>query len=274
MSIANVLSIAGLDPSGGAGILADVKTFSALGAYGTAVLTAVTAQNTRGVSAVQQLSADLVVQQLETLLADVRIDAVKIGMLGSVDVVHAVADTLRRHPLRYVVLDPVMVAKGGDRLLDEAAVAAVRDDLLPLCGLVTPNLPEAAALLDEAAVTDEDGMRAQLERLCDLGPGPNGFATLLKGGHLDSTESVDLLAADGTVTRLAAPRVRTPNTHGTGCTLSSAIAALRPRSADWVSAVTAAKTYLTAAIAAGSQLNVGSGHGPLHHFARQWAELS
>lgn len=265
MSIPNVLSIAGLDPSGGAGILADVKTFAALGAYGTAVLTAVTAQNTRGVTAVQQLSAELVVQQLETLLADVRIDAVKIGMLGNVEVVHAVADTLRRHPLPYVVLDPVMVAKGGDRLLDEAAVAALRDDLLPLCGLVTPNLPEAAALLDEAEVTDEDGMRAQLERLTTLGTG-----VLLKGGHLDSPASVDLLAVDGTVTRHSAPRVPTQNTHGTGCTLSSAVAALRPGSADWVDAVTAAKTYLTAAIAAGDQLSVGSGHGPLHHFVGRW----
>ena len=263
--ITNVLSIAGLDPSGGAGILADVKTFSALGAYGTAVLTAVTAQNTRGVTAVQQLSAELVVQQLETLLADVRIDAVKIGMLGHAEVVHAVAETLRRHRLPYVVLDPVMVAKGGDRLLDAAAVAALRDDLLPLCGLVTPNLPEAAALLEEAEVIDEAGMRSQLERLCALGTG-----VLLKGGHLESAESMDLLAVDGTVTRLAAPRVATRNTHGTGCTLSSAVAALRPRTADWVEAATAAKTYLTAAIAAADQLSVGGGHGPLHHFVKQW----
>jgi len=263
--VANLLSIAGLDPSGGAGILADVKTFSALGAYGMAVLTAVTAQNTRGVTAVQQLSPELVVQQLETLLADVRIDAVKIGMLGNAAVVHAVADTLRRHPLPYVVLDPVMVAKGGDRLLDEAAVAALRDELLPLCGLVTPNLPEAAALLDEPEVTDEDGMGAQLRRLTAMGTG-----VLLKGGHLDSPESVDLLAVDGTITRLSAPRVPTTNTHGTGCTLSSAVAALRPGTADWAEAVSAAKTYLTAAIVAGEQLSVGSGHGPLHHFVNQW----
>ena len=263
--IPNVLSIAGLDPSGGAGIVADVKTFAALGAYGTAVLTAVTAQNTRGVTAVQLLSGELVVEQLETLLADVRIDAVKIGMLGNAEIVHAVADTLRRHTLPYVVLDPVMVATGGDRLLDQAAVAALRDDLLPLCGLVTPNLPEAAALLDEAEASDEAGMRAQLERLTSFGTG-----MLLKGGHLDSDESVDLLSVDGIVTRLSAPRVRTPNTHGTGCTLSAAVAALRPRRADWVAAVTAAKTYLTAALAAGDQLSVGSGHGPLHHHVARW----
>jgi len=263
--ILNVLAIAGLDPSGGAGILADVKTFSALGTYGTAVLTAVTAQSTQGVTAVRQLDPELVTAQLETLLDDVRIDAVKIGMVGSAEVVQAVAAVLRRHRPPHVVLDPVMVAKSGDRLLDLAAVNALRTELLPLCDLVTPNLPEAADLLGEPEARDEVTMHDQLERLIALAPG-----VLLKGGHLDGEESIDLLAVDGGRSRLHAPRVRTQNTHGTGCTLSSAIAALRPRSASWRESVQEAKDYVTAAIGASGQLDVGSGHGPLHHFGHLW----
>jgi len=260
-----VLSIAGLDPSGGAGVLADVKTFSALGAYGTGVLTAVTAQSTQGVTAVQHLDPDLVTAQLETLLDDVAVDAVKIGMLGGAAVVRAVADVVRRRRLPHVVLDPVMVATSGDRLLDQEAVAALRDELLPLCDLVTPNLPEAADLLGEPEARDEAGMHDQLGRLSALAPG-----VLLKGGHLDGGESVDLLAVDGATTRLSAPRVRTRNTHGTGCALSSAAAALRPGSSGWPEAVRGAKDYVTAAIAGSDQLQVGSGHGPLHHFVRLW----
>ena len=229
------------------------------------MLTAVTAQNTRGVSHVSQLDPALVTAQLETLLADVRVDTVKIGMLGSAAVVRAVAAVLRAHPLPHVVLDPVMVAKGGDRLLDEAAVQALREELLPLCDLVTPNLPEAADLLGEPEATDEAGMQDQLDRLAALAPG-----VLLKGGHLDGADSVDLLAVDGRRSRFRAARVATANTHGTGCTLSSAIAALRPARPDWVSAVAEAKDYVTDAIRAADQLQVGSGHGPLHHFTRLW----
>ena len=267
--IPNVLTVAGLDPSGGAGVLADVKTFSALRAYGMAVLTAVTAQNTRGVSAVSQLSPELVTTQLETLLDDVRVDAVKIGMLGSAEVVRAVADVVRRHRLPYVVLDPVMVAKSGDRLLDEAAVQALRTELLPLCDLVTPNLPEAADLLGEAEARDEAAMHDQLDGLCALAPG-----VLLKGGHLGGDESTDLLAVDGERRRLPAVRVPTKNTHGTGCTLSSAIAALRPASPGWFEAVAGAKAYVSEGISASDQLDVGSGHGPLHHFVQLWDATS
>lgn len=265
MTIANVLTIAGTDPGGGAGISADLKTFSALGAFGTAVVTAVVSQNTRSVDAVHQLSADTVTQQLETLLADVRVDATKIGMLGTAEVIRAVADVVRRHDLPHVVLDPVMVAKSGDRLLAPDAVTALRDELLPLCALATPNLPEAADLLGETEARDETQMRGQLGRLAALGPG-----VLLKGGHLDGDASVDLLRVDGHDVRLSAPRVATRNTHGTGCTLSAAIAALRPRSPDWVTAVQGAKNYLTAAIAAADRLDVGSGHGPVHHFHAVW----
>jgi len=265
--IHNVLTIAGTDPSGGAGIAADLKTFSALGAYGTAVITAVVAQNTRGVHAVHQLTGEVVTQQLENLLTDVRIDAVKIGMLGTVDVVRAVAAVLERHRLPHIVLDPVMVAKSGDRLLAREAVHAVRDQLLPLCHLVTPNLPEAADLLDEKEALTEDDMRDQLNRLSGLAPN-----ILLKGGHLDGPDSVDLLLVNGHRTRLSTPRIRTTNTHGTGCTLSAAIAALRPQCRDWPHAVTMAKEYLTAAIAAADQLHVGTGHGPTHHFHAIWPQ--
>lgn len=263
--IPNVLTIAGTDPSGGAGIAADLKTFSALGAYGTAVITAVVSQNTRGVDAVHQLSAKVVTSQLETLLADVRIDAVKIGMLGTAEVTEAVAGVLERSRLPYVVLDPVMVAKSGDRLLRPDAVTALRDRLLPLCDLITPNLPEAADLLGESEARGEDEMRAQLDRLANLAPG-----VLLKGGHLDGPESADLLLIDGSLDRLTARRVATHNTHGTGCTLAAAIAALRPQRSDWLQAVAEAKTYLSGAIAASEQLEVGHGHGPTHHFHALW----
>jgi hydroxymethylpyrimidine/phosphomethylpyrimidine kinase len=263
--IANVLTIAGTDPSGGAGISADLKTFSALGAYGTAVVTAVVAQNTRGVDAVLQLSGPVVAGQLDTLFADVRIDAVKIGMLGSAEVVRAVADAVDRYRPPIVVLDPVMVAKSGDRLLAPDAVDALRAQLLPRSDLITPNLPEAADLLGEPEAGDEQQMAGQLERLAGLTRG-----VLLKGGHLPGDVSVDLLLVDGRRTRLSARRVQTTNTHGTGCTLSAAIAALRGRRPDWESAVADAKDYLTRAIAAADQLQVGSGHGPTHHFHAVW----
>ena len=261
----NVLTIAGTDPSGGAGIQADLKTFSALGAFGTSVVTALVAQNTQGVDAVHDVPAEFVTRQLETLVADVRIDAVKIGMLGTAGVVRCVADALRRHRPQHVGLDTVMVAKSGDRLLAADAVAALRDDLLPQVDLITPNLPEAADLLEEGAAHDEQGMADQLERLGKLGP-----AALLKGGHLGGEESTDLLYADGDTTRLAAPRVQTTSTHGTGCTLSAAVAALRPRRSDWTSTVTEAKEYLTRALEAADRLDVGHGHGPPHHFHAWW----
>lgn len=259
--IPHVLTIAGTDPSGGAGTSADLKTFCALGVYGTAVVTAVVAQSTRGVRAVHQLGAEDVRAQLDCLLDDVRVDAVKIGMLGSAEVVRAVADVVRTRDLAHVVLDPVMVTTSGDRLLPPDAVRALREDLLPWCDLVTPNLPEAADLLDEREAIDEAGMHDQLSRLVSRGP-----AVLLKGGHLGGEESVDLLGLpDGTVRRLAAPRVATVNTHGTGCTLSAAVASLRPGAPDWPAAVAGAKDYLTGALRHADELDVGSGPGPVHH---------
>ncbi len=260
-----VLTIAGTDPSGGAGISADLKTFSALGAFGTVVVTAVVAQSTQGVRAVHQLGGEDVRGQLDTLLDDVHVDAVKIGMLGTAEVTRAVAQVLDERRPAYVVLDPVMVATSGDRLLAADAVAALRDELLPRCDLITPNLPEAADLLGEDAARDEDEMADQLERLVGLGAG-----ALLKGGHLGGEESVDLLLVDGERTRLAAERVHTRNTHGTGCTLSSAIAALRPGAESWTDAVRGAKDYLTGALRAADTLSIGRGNGPVHHFHAWW----
>jgi hydroxymethylpyrimidine/phosphomethylpyrimidine kinase len=264
--IPNVLSIAGTDPSGGAGIQADLKTFSALGAYGMAVVTAVVAQTTTGVSGVLEMEPEWVTAQLDTLLADVRVDAVKIGMLANAGVVDAVAAALERWHLPYVVLDPVMVAKSGDRLLDGDAVTALRDNLVPKVDLITPNLPEAAVLLGEEEASSVGEMRAQAARL--LGAGAR--RVLLKGGHLGGVTSVDVLAGGEVGIELSAPRVATSNDHGTGCTLSSAIAALRPGAPDWLTAVQGAKTYLSGALRAADQLDVGHGHGPVHHFWDLW----
>jgi hydroxymethylpyrimidine/phosphomethylpyrimidine kinase len=263
--ILNALTIAGTDPSGGAGIEADLKTFSALGVYGTAVITALVAQNTREVAAIHPVPAHFVTTQLETLFDDVRIDAVKIGMLGTSEIVEAVAAVLTNHRPAAVVVDPVLVATSGDRLLATDATRTLRNHLLPLVDLVTPNLSEAAALLGENAATSEEAMMDQLDRLERLCPG-----VLLKGGHLDGAESVDLLRIDGTTTRLTTARVSTRNTHGTGCTLSAALAALRPQHPDWASAAHAAKLYLTGALLAADSLDVGHGNGPVHHFHALW----
>ncbi len=263
----NVLTIAGSDPSGGAGIQADLKTFSALGGYGMSVLTGLTAQNTIGVRAVHPVPADFVAQQLDAVFDDIRVDAVKIGMLAGADVIDAVARILiaRRPP--FVVLDPVMVAKSGDRLLPADAVAHLREVLLPVVDLVTPNLPEAADLLGVAEAPDEAGMAEQAAALSRSGP-----AVLLKGGHLAGPESPDLFLDRGWAApvRLSAPRVETKNDHGTGCTLSAAIAVLRPGAGDWLAAIRAAKAYLTGALTAAGRLDVGSGHGPVHHFHAWW----
>jgi hydroxymethylpyrimidine/phosphomethylpyrimidine kinase len=276
-----VLSIAGSDPSGGAGIQADLKTFSALGAYGTCVITALTAQNTRGVTGVHPVPAAFVRQQLDTLADDVRIDAVKIGMLGGADVVREVGAFLAERAFDVVVLDPVMVATSGDRLLAPDAVAALRE-LLPLASIITPNLPEAVDLLGCAPATDVDGMLAQAEALLALGP----RRVLLKGGHLigsgasaaadGQAEAVDVLACShGGRHVLSEARVATTNTHGTGCTLSSAVAALVPQRESWGVAVREAKQWLTDALKAADDLGIQripdeGGHGPVHHFHAVW----
>ncbi|MEZ5659126.1 MAG: bifunctional hydroxymethylpyrimidine kinase/phosphomethylpyrimidine kinase [Burkholderiaceae bacterium] len=270
--IPNVLSIAGVDPSGGAGIFADLKTFSALGAYGCGVVTALTAQNTRAVEGVMLVDPAFVQQQMRTLFADVRIDAIKIGMLGAVPLIEGVAEALRRFaPGVPVVLDPVMVAKSGDPLLAEDAVDALRSTLLPLATLITPNLPEAGVLLGGAAPASLDEMRIALPRLrAMMAPGA-GHWVMLKGGHLDDRAD-DLLGDGDTVIELPGRRVPTRNTHGTGCSLSAAIAALLPRAENLPDAVRQAKQWLSGAIEHADDLSVGEGHGPVHHFHELWGQ--
>ncbi|KMO29738.1 hydroxymethylpyrimidine kinase [Methylobacterium variabile] len=262
------VTIAGSDSGGGAGIQADLKTFSALGVYGASVLTALTAQNTRGVQAIHDVPPDFVARQIESVFSDLAVAAVKIGMLARAPVIAAVAEGLARHaPGLPVVLDPVMVATSGDRLLADDAVEALRRDLLPRAAVLTPNLPEAAALLGEGTAADEAAMLDQGRRLLALGP----RAVLMKGGHASGPESVDLLVGPGdSVLRLAGPRIETRNTHGTGCTLSAAIAAGLARGLPLPEAVEGAKAYLSAALAASGQLRVGHGNGPVHHFHGWW----
>ena len=263
--VPHVLTVAGSDPSGGAGIQADLKTFSALGAYGCAVLTSLTAQSTRGVTAVHPVPPEFVAEQVRTLVEDVRLDATKIGMLGTAAMARAVGELILDGTLPDVVLDPVMVSTAGSRLLDEDAVEAVRE-LLPHVALVTPNLPEAAVLLGTEVATDLDGARDQATALLHLG----APRVLVKGGHAPGPDAVDVYGDGDGLREISAPRVATRNTHGTGCTLSSAIAALRPRHDGWWDAVTHAKTWLTGALAHADELSVGAGPGPVHHFYELW----
>ncbi|WP_027135949.1 bifunctional hydroxymethylpyrimidine kinase/phosphomethylpyrimidine kinase [Geminicoccus roseus] len=266
--IHNILTIAGSDPSGGAGIQADLKSFAALGAYGCAVLSALTAQNTRRVDGVHLVPPEFVAQQIDTLFADVRIDAVKVGMVATAELATVIADRLQVHGAQNLVVDPVMVAKGGDRLLAEEAVGAVRTRLAPIAAVLTPNLPEAAVLTGLPEPRDLAGMRGLLPALLALGP----KAVVLKGGHLGTEDAPDLFADGERVVELPARRIATRNTHGTGCSYSSAIAALLPRHQDKLEAVRAAKAWLTGAIANADRLEVGHGHGPIHHFHALWTD--
>ncbi|MGD8207274.1 MAG: bifunctional hydroxymethylpyrimidine kinase/phosphomethylpyrimidine kinase [Thiohalocapsa sp.] len=265
--ITNVLSIAGSDPSGGAGIQADLKAISANRAYAMAVITALTAQSTQRVSAVESVPAAFVALQIDTVFSDVRVDAVKIGMVGNAGVAAAIADALRRNGASHVVLDPVMVAKGGDRLLAEDAVDVLVRQLLPLAEVLTPNLPEAAALLGVREPRHRDAMPEIAKRLRALGP----RNVLLKGGHLGDADSPDYLATSTGGEWLEGPRLTSRNTHGTGCTLSSALAAQLARTGDVREACRRAKTYVAEAIAHADELTVGSGHGPTHHFHALWS---
>ncbi len=265
MGIPNVLTIAGSDSGGGAGIQADLKTFSALETFGASVLTALTAQNTRRVTAVHVAPASFVRAQIEAVFEDIRIDAVKIGMLASAEIIDVVADCLRHYRPRHVVIDPVMIAKSGDRLLDPDALDALKR-ALPLASIVTPNLPEAGALLDQVPPRNEDEMRSAGRALLKLGPS----AVLMKGGHLEGPELVDLLIDGRGELRLPSLRQATRNTHGTGCTLSSALASYLARGFTLEDATRRAQTYVEGAITAAHELEVGRGHGPVHHFHAAW----
>jgi len=268
--IPNTLSIAGVDPSGGAGVLADVKAMSALGAYGCAVIAALTAQNTQGVTGISAVPPAFVAQQIDTLFADLRIDAVKIGMLGQQPVIATVAERMARWLPAHVVLDPVMVAKSGDLLLEREAVGAMREALLPQTTLLTPNLPEAGVLLEERPVETVKEMRRVAERLRNRMAHSGHRWVMLKGGHLPGEAAIDLLHDGDRMIELATPRLDTRNTHGTGCTLSAALAALLPQCADVPEAAHRAKAYLTEAIRHADRLEVGGGHGPVHHFHAWW----
>lgn len=259
------LSIAGSDPSGGAGIQADLKAFSAMGVYGMTAIVAVVDENTVSVTGVHPVPVDFVCGQIRSCLDDIGADAVKIGMLHSSELICAVTDTLKEYALDHIVLDPVMVATSGDALLQADAVKTLRDVLLPHATLITPNIPEAEILLGEKICRDcmEDAAR----RLGALGP-----SVLLKGGHLDDDTVLDILynPHTDTVTRYVHPKVDTPNTHGTGCTLSSAITAALARGMKLEEAVGAGIEYVHQAIVAGAEYAIGGGHGPVHHFHRWW----
>lgn len=263
--IPNVLTIAGTDPTGGAGIQADLKAFSANGAYGMSVVTAVVAQNTRGVGSIVAMEPEFVAEQITAVFEDVRVDAVKIGMVANAGIADAIRQSLDTYAQCPVVLDPVMVAKSGDHLMQQDDVEAIRERLVPRATLITPNLPEASVLLDrDVEMSSLEEMHASLEELRALG----SQWVLLKGGHLGGEESIDILTGHETV-ELTAPRVDTINDHGTGCTLSAAIAALLPRH-GYIDAVRQAKKYLTAALRHADELDVGAGHGPVHHFHALW----
>ncbi|MDF1871273.1 bifunctional hydroxymethylpyrimidine kinase/phosphomethylpyrimidine kinase [Vannielia sp.] len=258
--VAKALTIAGSDSGGGAGIQADLKAFSAIGVYGASVITAVTAQNTQAVSAIHPIPDEVVTAQIKAVLSDIQIDAIKIGMLGTPSLIEAVADAISGFE-GPVVLDPVMVAKSGDVLLADSAIDALKSHLLPRATLLTPNLPEAAKLVGSGAVED------QAQALLGLGVG----AVVMKGGHGIGDICTDHLVTSAGTRSFAAPRVNTRNTHGTGCTFSSAIAAFMAQGRTLPDAVARAHTWLNKAILAADQLNVGQGHGPVHHFHELWA---
>jgi hydroxymethylpyrimidine/phosphomethylpyrimidine kinase len=260
------LTIAGSDSGGGAGIQADLKTFAAMGVYGTSVLTALTAQNTVGVQGVHDVPAAFIRRQMQSVLEDMDVRAIKIGMLSRQSTIRAVAAGLGAVRQAPVVLDPVMIAASGDPLLRASAIMALKSALFPLAAVITPNLHEAAALTGRPLATDEDGMMEQARLLYEAG----ARAVLIKGGHGTGDESVDILLTAYGTQRYAAPRIDTPNVHGTGCTLSSAIAAGLAKGQTLDAACRAAKAYVTAAIIASAKLKVGHGNGPAHHFHHWW----
>jgi hydroxymethylpyrimidine/phosphomethylpyrimidine kinase len=260
-----VLTIAGSDSGGGAGIQADLKTIAAHGCYGASVITALTAQNTLGVTGIHAVPVDFVAAQMDAVLGDIGADAVKIGMLFSPELIRTVAEGLIRHGVKAIVLDPVMVAQSGDKLLQDEAIEALKSELIPLATLITPNLPEASVLLNREIATQEAAMQA-LTELAAMGCGN----VLVKGGHLESGDSDDTLylGPEGRIVTLPGVRIPTRNNHGTGCTLSSAIASNLARGEDVESAVRHAKEYISGAIRAGAAYAIGQGHGPVHHFYR------
>ncbi len=261
------LTIAGSDPSGGAGIQADLKTFSACGCFGTSAIVAVVDENTVGVTGVHPIPVEFVTGQIRSVLDDIGTDAVKIGMLHSSELIRAVRDTLAPYALRNVVLDPVMVATSGDALLQEEAVATLRDELIPTVRVITPNIPEAELLLGQKI-----GGQSQLPEAARALSCGGRVSVFLKAGHLTDEELIDIFynAETDEILPLRSRRVQTVNTHGTGCTLSSALAAFLAQGCGLNEAAANAKAYIAAAIEAGAGYEIGHGHGPVHHFHRFW----
>lgn len=268
--IKNTLTIAGVDPSGGAGILADVKTMSALGTFATAVIAALTAQNTQSVTGILPVSPEFIGLQIDTLFDDVRIDGVKIGMLGHDPVIQVVADKLEKYQPPFIVLDPVMVAKSGDMLLEEKAVYALVEALVTQAHMITPNLPEAGVILRKSSPENIKEMYKMAESLHALMSDKSERWVLLKGGHLPSSDTVDLLFNGDKMIEIANQKIQTKNTHGTGCSLSSAICALQARLQNIPEATRQAVAFVHNAIRHADELSVGHGHGPIHHFQTLW----
>jgi hydroxymethylpyrimidine/phosphomethylpyrimidine kinase len=262
------LTIAGSDSGGGAGIQADLKTFAAHGCFGMSAITALTAQNTQVVTGIVPVPPEFIAQQMDAVLDDIGVDAVKIGMLHSPEVIKAVAQKLVEKKCPDIVLDPVMISKSGDKLLQDDAVSALKKYLIPLAAIITPNLPEASVLLDRPVETLKD-MHHAVKDLARLGCDN----ILLKGGHLADNNSCDMLyqREDDTIIELQAARINTPNSHGTGCTLSSAIAANLAKGVALETAVKNAKNYIIGALKAGANYKTGKGHGPVHHFYNLWS---
>ena len=260
------LTIAGSDSGGGAGIQADLKAFSALGAYGCSVITALTAQNTQGVQGIFDVDPAFIRQQLDSIFTDLDVSAVKIGMLSQPDVIHTVADAIREYQPKYVIVDPVMVATSGDVLLQQTAIETLKEVLLPQATLMTPNLQEAAVLLERDVPENLEQMVDMIDPLMQMG----SKGVLLKGGHLSGEKAIDFYHDGQMLHRLESEWVKTNNTHGTGCTLSSAVTALVARGFTLAEAIPEAKKYIAGAIAHADELNIGQGHGPVHHFFRTW----
>ncbi|PSW15744.1 bifunctional hydroxymethylpyrimidine kinase/phosphomethylpyrimidine kinase [Photobacterium rosenbergii] len=257
------LTIAGSDSGGGAGIQADIKAISATGGYACSVITALTAQNTQGVTGILGIDPAFVEQQLDAVFTDLDVKAVKIGMLSDANIIRMVAKKLRQYQPKFLVIDPVMVATSGDLLLEQDAISTLKAELLPLADVITPNLPEAAALIGSDLPETEQEMTAMIAALRSIG----SRSILLKGGHLEKDEfSTDLLILEGDVIRMSTPRIATRNTHGTGCTLSAATASFLAQEYPLQDAVKHAKAYITKAIEHADELEIGSGHGPVNHF--------
>lgn len=265
-----VLTIAGSDSGGGAGIQADIKTFSALGCFGMSAIAALTAQNTMAVKGIYEVSSGFVAEQIDAVIEDIGVDAVKIGMLATPEVIKSVADRLKYFRVEKIVLDPVMVAKSGDKLLHDNAVDALKDELIPIAEVITPNIPEAEVLIN-TKIKNQFDMETAAKRLADLGP----RSVLIKGGHSDTNDSSDCLLVkesitENKVTWIGSKRIESKNTHGTGCTLSSAIASYLAKGYNITESVQSAKEFITAAIKAGADYELGKGHGPVHHFHNLW----